>query len=129
MISFRGNTGPYLQYATARIRSIFRRLDQNGLGDTSTVLVAEPAERALALRLLGFGAAVASVAETAEPHSLCSYLFDVASLFTTFYEQCPVLKAPSEQVRASRLALCALTLRVLTFGLDDLLGVPIPDQM
>jgi arginyl-tRNA synthetase len=130
MISFRGDTGPYLQYAAARIRSIFRKLeDQNDPDVTSAVIVAEPAERALALRLLGFGEAVASVAETAEPHRLCSYLFDVASLFTTFYEQCPVLKASSDAVRASRLALCALTLRVLTFGLDDLLGVPIPDQM
>jgi arginyl-tRNA synthetase len=133
MISFRGNTGPYLQYATARIRSIFRKLDQNDAGATSSVtagvVIAEPAERALALRLLGFGAAVASVAESTEPHRLCAYLFDVASLFTTFYEQCPVLKAPSDTVRSSRLALCALTLRVLTFGLDDLLGVPIPEQM
>jgi arginyl-tRNA synthetase len=129
MISFRGNTGPYLQYASARIRSIFRKLDQNGQGVTSPVTITEPAERALALRLLGFGAAVAAVAETAEPHRLCGYLLEVASGFTTFYEQCPVLKAPTPALRDSRLALCALTLRVLTFGLDDLLGVPVPEQM
>jgi arginyl-tRNA synthetase len=129
MISFRGNTGPYLQYASARIRSIFRKLDQNGQGVTSPVTITEPAERALALRLLGFGAAVAAVAETAEPHRLCGYLLEVASAFTTFYEQCPVLKAPAPALRDSRLALCALTLRVLTFGLDDLLGVPVPEQM
>jgi arginyl-tRNA synthetase len=128
MISFRGNTGPYLQYAAVRIRSIFRR---SGLGEpdgSALIIVTDPAERALALRLLGFGAAVGGVAETAEPHRLAGYLFDVASLFTTFFEQCPVLKAPSPGLRDSRLALCALTLRVLTQGLD-LLGVPVPEQM
>jgi arginyl-tRNA synthetase len=128
MISFRGNTGPYLQYATVRIRSIFRKYGHNVLGVTSPVTITEPAERALALRLLGFGTTVATVAETTEPHRLCAYLFDVASLFTTFFEQCPVLKAPSEDLRDSRLALCALTLAVLGLGLD-LLGVPVPAQM
>jgi len=130
MISFRGNTGPYLQYATARIRSIFRRAGVEADPDIrgSRVAVTAAAERALALRLLGFGAAVTEVGETAEPHRLCGYLFDVASLFTTFYEQCPVLKAEPSSLRASRLALCALTLRVLTMGLD-LLGVPVPEQM
>jgi arginyl-tRNA synthetase len=140
MISFRGNTGPYLQYATARIRSIFRRADGEmaaGAAHSSTgVTQAEAAgiaitagpERALALKLLGFGAVLTGVGETAEPHRLCSYLFDVASLFTTFYEQCPVLKAEPASLRASRLALCALTLDVLTLGLT-LLGVPIPERM
>ena len=71
---------------------------------------------------------VTQLGETAEPHRLCAYLFDVASLFTTFYEECPVLKAESESLRVSRLALCALTLDVLTKGLD-LLGVPIPERM
>ena len=128
MISFRGNTGPYLQYAAVRIRSIFRRAGQDDPAAPAPILVTDPAERALALRLLGFGAAVQGVAETTEPHRLAAYLFDVASLFTTFFEQCPVLKAPSAELRDSRLALCALTLRVLTQGLD-LLGVPVPDQM
>ena len=85
-------------------------------------------ERALALRLLGFGAVVTQLGETAEPHRLCAYLFDVASSFTTFYEQCPVLKAEPESLRVSRLALCALTLDVLTRVLS-LLGVPIPERM
>jgi len=131
MISFRGNTGPYLQYATARIRSIFRRADaEAGAQETPGpgVSVAAAPERALALRLLGFGAMVTQVGETAEPHSLCAYLFDVASLFTTFYEECPVLKAEPASLRARRLALCALTLRVLTVGLG-LLGVPVPERM
>ena len=134
MISFRGNTGPYLQYATARIRSIFRRADAAAAGDSeagarrSGVAITAGPERALALRLLDFGTMVTQLGETAEPHRLCAYLFDVASLFTTFYEECPVLKAEPESLRTSRLALCALTLDVLTKGLE-LLGVPIPDRM
>src|ERR1700730_5264185 len=130
MISFRGNTGPYLQYATARIRSIFRRAggDADPALRGSRVAVTAAPERALALRLLGFGAVVTGVGETAEPHRLCAYLFDVASLFTAFYEECPVLKAEPESLRASRLALCALTLSVLSTGLG-LLGVPVPDRM
>jgi len=146
MISFRGNTGPYLQYATARIRSIFRRAGampitgadpgpstgpstgaDPGIRGSRVAVTAAP-ERALALQLLGFGAVVTGVGETAEPHRLCAYLFDVASLFTTFYEECPVLKAEPESLRTRRLALCALTLRVLTEGLG-LLGVPVPEQM
>jgi len=130
MISFRGNTGPYLQYATARIRSIFRRAGAEADPDIrgSQVAVTAAPERALALRLLDFGAVVTQTGQTAEPHRLCAFLFDVASLFTTFYEECPVLKAEPETLRSRRLALCALTLRVLTVGLG-LLGVPVPDQM
>ena len=145
MISFRGNTGPYLQYATARIRSIFRRAADTGavsadggagVGGADAEAAARAAgvaitagpERALALRLLSFGAMVTQLGETAEPHRLCAYLFDVASLFTTFYEECPVLKAEPESLRVSRLALCAVTLDVLSKGLD-LLGVPIPERM
>ena len=145
MISFRGNTGPYLQYATARIRSIFRRADTGAAGvagarDADLAGAAEAAaraagvtvtagpERALALRLLDFGAMVTQLGETTEPHRLCAYLFDVASLFTTFYEECPVLKAESESLRIGRLALCALTLDVLACGLG-LLGVPVPERM
>jgi arginyl-tRNA synthetase len=130
MISFRGNTGPYLQYATARIRSIFRRAggDADPALRGSRVAVTAAPERALALRLLGFGAVVTGVGETAEPHRLCAYLFDVASLFTAFYEECPVLKAEPPSLRAARLALCALTLSVLSTGLG-LLGVPVPDRM
>ena len=139
MISFRGNTGPYLQYATARIRSIFRRAAEggtagSGAGDAEAaareagVAITAGPERALARRLLSFGAVVTQLGETAEPHRLCAYLFEVASLFTTFYEECPVLKAEPESLRVSRLALCALALDVLTKGLD-LLGVPIPERM
>jgi arginyl-tRNA synthetase len=148
MISFRGNTGPYLQYATARIRSIFRRADdqaastEGATAGTATAIAtdAETAahgaaiaitagpERALALKLLSFGAVITGAGVTAEPHRLCGYLFEVASLFTTFYEECPVLKAEPAELRASRLALCALTHDVLTTGLG-LLGVPVPERM
>ena len=128
MISFKGNTGPYLQYATTRIKSIFRRAGLPPADAAGPIVITEPAERELARKLLEFGAAVTQVAESAEPHRLCGYLFEVASLFTTFYEQCPVLKADDEETRRSRLALCAATLRVLTTGLG-LLGVPLPDRM
>jgi len=128
MISFKGNTGPYLQYATARIRSIFRRAGLDPDAVSGPIKLPEPPERALALRLLGFGAVVRQAGEAAEPHLLANYLFDVASLFTTFYEQCPVLNAPGQGVRDSRLALAALTLRVLVTGLG-LLGIPVPERM
>ena len=128
MLALTGNTGPYLQYATARIRSIFRRAGLDPDGATAPIAVTEEAERALALRLLGFAAAVGQVAEAAEPHRLSVYLFELASAFTTFYERCPVLQAESGAVRDSRLALSALTLRVLLTGLG-LLGVPVPDRM
>jgi arginyl-tRNA synthetase len=128
MISFKGNTGPYLQYATTRIRSIFRKAGIDETTVTSPIVITEPAERELALKLLGFGTVLDVVALSAEPHRLSAYLFEVASLFTTFYEQCPVLKADDEATRMSRLALCAATLRVLTAGLG-LLGVPVPERM
>jgi arginyl-tRNA synthetase len=128
MISFKGNTGPYLQYATARIRSIFRRAGLDPAAASEPIKLSEPPERALALRLLGFGTAVRQAGAAAEPHLLATYLFDVASSFTTFYEQCPVLNAPGQAVRDTRLALSALTLRVLVTGLG-LLGIPVPDRM
>lgn len=129
MLSFDGNTAPYLQYAHARIRSIFRRggVDAASLRGV-TPAVAEPAERALALALLGFEAAVRLAAERSQPHRLTTYLYELASTFTTFYEACPVLRAPDEAVRQSRLALSDLTARVLALGLG-LLGIEAPDQM
>jgi arginyl-tRNA synthetase len=127
LLALTGNTGPYLQYATARIRSIFHKGGRAPAAAAGPIALAEPAERALALRLLGFGRAVHDVAGAAEPHKLAAYLFEVAAAFTTFYEQCPVLSA-EPGIRDSRLALAALTLRVLTTGLD-LLGVPVPERM
>src|SRR5215472_495558 len=128
MLALTGNTGPYLQYATARIRSIFRKASLDPGQAAGPVRIAEDAERALALRMLGFGSAVCQAAQAAEPHVLAGFLFDTASAFTAFYEQCPVLQAADPAVRESRLALSALTLRVLTTGLD-LLGIPVPERM
>jgi arginyl-tRNA synthetase len=128
MLAFEGNTGPYLQYAHARIRSIFRRAEGVTVDDTAAISVSEDQERALVLELLGFGDAVVAVAEHLQPHRLCTYLFDLAQAFTSFYESCPVLRAPDEATRASRLALCELTARVLQRGLD-LLGIEAPDRM
>ena len=92
-----GNTGPYLQYAAARIRSIFRKAGADAGGERRAGApdrsLGEPAERALALALLGFGAVVAQVGDSLEPHRLCAYLFELAQAFTAFYEQCPVLQA------------------------------------
>jgi arginyl-tRNA synthetase len=131
MVAAEGRTGPYLQYAHARIRSIFRRAEEAGVpspaADTPLVL-AEPAERALALELLGFGAAVQESAESLRPHRLAGYLYDVATVFTAFFESCPVLRAPDDATRASRLKLCALTADVLARGLD-LLGIDAPERM
>src|ERR1022692_150262 len=128
MLALTGDTGPYLQYATARIRSIFHRAGLRPDESAGPIILSAPAERSLALRLLGFGPAVAESAATAEPHKLAGFVFDLASDFTTFYEQCPVLKADSQELRSSRLALAALTLKVLLAGLD-LLGIPVPDRM
>ncbi|HEV2451820.1 MAG TPA: arginine--tRNA ligase [Streptosporangiaceae bacterium] len=128
MLALHGNTGPYLQYAAARIRSIFRKAALDPDGVSAPVILTSAAERALALKLLGLAPVVDQVAETTQPHRLCGYLFDLASAFTTFYESCPVLQAGDPAVRDSRLALSALTLRVLLTGLG-LLGVRVPDRM
>jgi len=126
MLALTGNTGPYLQYAVARIRSIL------GKTDTSTaagpITLGDPAERALGLALLGFGPVISQVGQLLEPHRLCTYLFNLAQTFTRFYETCPVLGASSPGLRTSRLALCDVTLRILVQG-TDLLGVAAPDQM
>jgi arginyl-tRNA synthetase len=127
MLAFEGNTGPYLQYAHARIQSIFRRGEVAPDGRASAVTLSEPAERALALELLGFPDVIESVAESLEPHQLCGYLYELATRFSVFFEQCPVLKSEGS-TRASRLALCGQTAHVLATGLG-LLGMDAPDRM
>ena len=91
-------------------------------------MIEAPQERALALRLLGFGTAVTEAVERTSPHRLCGYLYDLAADFTAFYEHCPVLKAPDAGTRAGRLALSDVTARVLARGLQ-LLGIDAPEQM
>lgn len=129
MLAFDGNTGPYVQYAHARIRSILRKVRSSGLAaDPGPIALKEPAERSLGLALLDFDGAVRGAAESYSPHKLCGYLFDLAGTFTTFYEHCSVLRAPDEATRASRVALCEQTAAVLACGLG-LLGIEAPDRM
>ncbi len=129
MLSFDGNTAPYLQYAHARICSIFRRAAVERSTVRATVpTLTEPQERQLAMTLLGFGTAVAEAVERTSPHRLTTHLYALASDFTAFYEHCPVLRAPDANTRASRLALSDVTARVLASGLQ-LLGIEAPEQM
>jgi arginyl-tRNA synthetase len=126
MLSFDGNTAPYLQYAHARIRSIFRRAETDV--STSPIAIAAPEEKLLALCILTYPTVVNEVAATLLPHKLCGYLYDLATTFSAFYEKCPVLRAESEEQRASRLKLCELSARVLESGLG-LLGIQAPPRM
>jgi arginyl-tRNA synthetase len=128
MLALDGNTAPYLMYANTRIRSILRK------GGTSereaaagAIRIDDPAERALALELLELPGAIEKTADTLRPHQLCGALYAIATAFMTFYERCPVLQADAP-TRASRLALCALTARVLAQGLE-LLGIETPEQL
>jgi arginyl-tRNA synthetase len=129
MLSFDGNTAPYLQYAHARIRSIFRRAEVGADSLAGVVpMLGTPQERALAMQLLSFDSAVWDTIDRYSPHRLCTYLFELASHFTAFYEACPVLRADDEPTRQSRLALCDLTARVMAKGLG-LLGIDAPERM
>jgi arginyl-tRNA synthetase len=127
MLAFEGDTGPYLQYAHARIRSIFRRLESQWNDDTTTFALGSDAERHLALGLLAFPEAFDMALASLQPHRLCNYLFDLAQRFTSFYEACPVLSSQGA-LRDERLALCELTARALSLGLS-LLGIHAPEQM
>jgi arginyl-tRNA synthetase len=128
MVQTTGNTGPYLQYAHARMTQVLRKAAAEGFGEQTKVLVLdEPAEQALALLLIRFGEVVAEVAEDLQPHKLCSYLYELSGALSIFYEQCPVLKSTGD-VRDSRLALCVATKKVLAAGLD-LLGIEALDRM
>ncbi|HEX3588860.1 MAG TPA: arginine--tRNA ligase [Pseudonocardiaceae bacterium] len=128
MLAKDGNTSVYLQYANARIQSLLRKA--GGMPTTGTpVSLTEPAERALALALVRLPAAVDAAAQAYAPHKLCAYLYDTASTFTSFYEQCPILAADVPRpVRDSRLLLAWLTSRVLVLGLS-LLGIEAPERM
>ncbi|GAB2584036.1 arginine--tRNA ligase [Microlunatus antarcticus] len=129
MVATTGNTGPYLQYAHARMTQVLARAAAEGVlpAHEAVTVLDEPQEQALALLLSGYGDVVAEVASTLQPHKLCAYLYDLAGTLSVFYERCPVLRSEGE-VRSSRLALCAATKRVLAAGLD-LLGIEALDRM
>ena len=130
MLSLQGNTAPYLQYAYARIRSIFRKAGEgtsNPEHRTSNIELKAPEELALARHLLNFGLTLEAVAEDFRPNFLCNYLYELAGHFARFYEACPVLKAEGSE-RLSRLMLCEATSRVLKQGLEAL-GIEVLEQM
>ena len=127
MLAFEGNTAPYLQYAHARIRSIFRRGEFSLPVPGTPIILESSYERQLALSLLSLSDQLSSAEGALSPNRLCAYLFDLASAFTSFYENCPILRAEPD-LQQSRLALAELTARVLELGLS-LLGIEAPDQM
>ncbi len=128
MISFEGDTGPYMLYAYTRVASIFRKaeVDENSL--SGEIVLTEEIERELANRLIQFSEILTRVAERGTPHLLCGYLYDLASSFSSFYKNCPVLGADTETERNSRLQLCLLTARILKQGLS-LLGIGTLERM
>ena len=131
MLSFQGNTAPYLQNAYVRIRSIFRKAHETlGEGistEKAPIVISEPAERALALQILQFGEVLHAVIEDQRPNLLCLYLYELADRFHRFYEACPILKSEGV-IRSSRLSLSGVTAEVLRTGLG-LLGIGVPERM
>ena len=129
MLSFEGNTAPYMQYAYTRIRSIFNR-SQIDLSEVeqATLSITDEKERALAIKLLQFEEAIQIVAKDGTPHVLCAYLYELAGVFSSFYEHCPILNNEDQQVKLSRLKLALLTERTLKQGLD-LLGIKTVEKM
>ena len=131
MLAMNGNTGAYLQYAYARIQSIFRKGEvplETLRSKPPQITLNHSAERALGVALLRFPETLELAAGELKPNVLTDYLFDLANRFSTFFEECPVLKAESEERKMSRLALCDLTARTLKFGLN-LLGIDVVDRM
>lgn len=129
MLSFEGNTAPYLQYAYTRIISIFRKAELDVSTFKGNINITEAKEKALALKLVQFGEILQQVADEAYPHILCNYLYEIASAYMAFYEQCPVLKANIKQeIKESRLALSLIVADTLAKGLE-LLGIEIMEKM
>ena len=129
MLAFEGNTAPYMQYAYTRVLSVFRKagIDENAMHD-APVVIAEDREAQLAARLLQFEETLSVVAREGTPHVMCAYLYDLAGLFSGFYEHCPILSAESEETRNSRLKLALLTAKTLKLGLDTL-GIETVERM
>ncbi|MBA7847751.1 arginine--tRNA ligase [Klebsiella sp. RHBSTW-00484] len=129
MLAFEGNTAPYMQYAYTRVLSVFRKadIDESALV-AAPVIITEDREAQLAAHLLQFEETLTVVAREGTPHVMCSYLYDLAGLFSGFYEHCPILSAESEETRNSRLKLAQLTAKTLKLGLDTL-GIETVERM
>ncbi|EPK6627496.1 arginine--tRNA ligase [Citrobacter freundii] len=129
MLAFEGNTAPYMQYAYTRVLSVFRKadIDESALANAQ-VIINEDREAQLAARLLQFEETLTVVAREGTPHVMCAYLYDVAGLFSGFYEHCPILSAENEEIRKSRLKLAQLTAKTLKLGLDTL-GIETVERM
>ncbi|MBM3072592.1 arginine--tRNA ligase [Enterobacter sp. RHBSTW-00994] len=129
MLAFEGNTAPYMQYAYTRVLSVFRKanIDENVLANAA-VVIGEDREAQLAARLLQFEETLGVVARDGTPHVMCAYLYDLAGLFSGFYEHCPILSAENDAVRHSRLKLAQLTAKTLKLGLDTL-GIETVERM
>lgn len=129
MLAFEGNTAPYMQYAYTRVLSVFRKadIDESALANAQ-VVISKDREAQLAARLLQFEETLTVVAREGTPHVMCAYLYDVAGLFSGFYEHCPILSAENEEIRNSRLKLAQLTAKTLKLGLDTL-GIETVERM
>ncbi|EEO2152694.1 arginine--tRNA ligase [Salmonella enterica subsp. enterica] len=129
MLAFEGNTAPYMQYAYTRVLSVFRKadIDEQALA-SAPVIISEDREAQLAARLLQFEETLTVVAREGTPHIMCAYLYDVAGLFSGFYEHCPILSAENDAIRNSRLKLAQLTAKTLKLGLDTL-GIETVERM
>ena len=129
MLAFEGNTAPYMQYAYTRVLSVFRKAEINEEQlAAAPVIIREDREAQLAARLLQFEETLTVVAREGTPHVMCAYLYDLAGLFSGFYEHCPILSAENEEVRNSRLKLAQLTAKTLKLGLDTL-GIETVERM
>ncbi|MDU0355563.1 arginine--tRNA ligase [Paraglaciecola aquimarina] len=129
MLSFEGNTAPYLQYAYTRVQSIFRKAQVTNENLEADIILQESQEALLAVKLMQYAEAIKQVSSDATPHVLCTYIYELASLFMTFYEACPILKEGiAEETKNSRLMLAQLTAKTLKSGLD-LLGIDTMEKM
>lgn len=128
MLAFEGNTAPYMQYAYTRVASIFKRAEVDQTNLSLPLVLTDEREKALAIRLLQFEETITQVARDGTPHVMCAYLYDVAGLFSGFYEHCPILTAESDAQRQSRLKLALLTQKTLKTGLETL-GIQTVERM
>ncbi len=129
MLAFEGNTAPYMQYAYTRVLSVFRKAGiEEQVLENAQVAIREDREAQLAARLLQFEETLSVVAREGTPHVMCAYLYDVAGLFSGFYEHCPILTAESDEIRLSRLKLALLTSKTLKLGLETL-GIETVERM